>query len=77
MFTKCQNMLQGTSFFTKLQNLFYNHFNQINSESIATFQRVKVLKYYIAPDKAAYCVFTLFRGPEKAIKFISVPTKTQ
>ena len=31
----------------------------------------------IAPDKAAYCVFTQFRGPENAIKFISVRTKTQ
>ena len=30
-----------------------------------------------APDKAAYCVFTQFRGPENAIKFISVRTKTQ
>ena len=33
--------------------------------------------YNIAPDKAAYCVFTQFRGPENAIKFISVRTKTQ
>ena len=32
---------------------------------------------YIAPDKAAYCVFTQFREPENAIKFISVRTKTQ
>ena len=32
---------------------------------------------YIAPDKAAYCVFTQFCGPENAIKFISVRTKTQ
>ena len=31
----------------------------------------------IAPDKAAYCVFTQFRGPENAIKFISVCTKAQ
>ena len=31
----------------------------------------------IAPDKAAYCVFTQFRGPENAIKIISVRTKTQ
>ena len=31
----------------------------------------------IAPDKAAYCVFTQFRGPENAIKFISLRTKTQ
>ena len=31
----------------------------------------------IAPDKAAYCVFTQFRGPENAIKLISVRTKTQ
>ena len=34
-------------------------------------------KRYIAPDKAAYCVFTQFRGPENAIKLISVRTKTQ
>ena len=33
--------------------------------------------YIIAPDKAAYCVFTQFRGPENAIKLISVRTKTQ
>ena len=32
---------------------------------------------FIAPDKAAYCVFTQFRGPENAIKIISVRTKTQ
>ena len=32
---------------------------------------------YIAPDKAAYCIFTQFRGPENAFKFISVRTKTQ
>ena len=31
----------------------------------------------LAPDKAAYCVFTQFLGPENAIKFISVRTKTQ
>ena len=31
----------------------------------------------IAPDKAAYCVFTQFCGPENAIKIISVRTKTQ
>ena len=29
---------------------------------------------FIAPDKAAYCVFTQFRGPENAIKFISMRT---
>ena len=33
--------------------------------------------YVIAPDKAVYCVFTQFRGPENAIKLISVRTKTQ
>ena len=32
---------------------------------------------FIAPDKAAYCVFTQFPGPENAIRFISVHTKTQ
>ena len=31
----------------------------------------------IAPDKAGYCVFIQFRGPENAIKIISVRTKTQ
>ena len=31
---------------------------------------------FIAPDKAAYCVFTQFRERENAIKFISVRTKT-
>ena len=31
----------------------------------------------IAPDKAAYCVFTQFCERENAIKFISVRTKTQ
>ena len=31
----------------------------------------------IAPDKAAYYVFAQFHGPENAIKFISVCTKTQ
>ena len=36
-----------------------------------------VNKKIITPDKAAYCVFTQFRGPENAIKFISVRTKTQ
>ena len=33
--------------------------------------------YTIAPDKAAYCVFTQFCERENAIKFISVRTKTQ
>ena len=32
---------------------------------------------HIAPDKAVYCLFTQFGGPENAIKFISVRTKTQ
>ena len=31
---------------------------------------------FIAPDKAVYCLFTQFHGPENAIKFISVRTKT-
>ena len=31
----------------------------------------------IAPDKAAYCVFTHFHGLENAIELISVRTKTQ
>ena len=34
-------------------------------------------RYTIAPDKAAYCVFTQFCERENAIKFISVRTKTQ
>ena len=37
----------------------------------------KMLGFNIAPDKAAYCVFTQFRKRENAIKFISVRTKTQ
>ena len=40
-------------------------------------RRHKIVSLSIAPDKAAYCVFTQFRGPENAIKFISVRTKTQ
>ena len=35
------------------------------------------LYLHIAPDKAAYCVFTQFPGPENAIKIFSVRTKTQ
>ena len=31
----------------------------------------------MAPDKAAYCVFTQFLGPENAIKLISLRTKMQ
>ena len=38
---------------------------------------VNLKTHIIAPDKAAYCVFTQFRGPKNAIKFISVRTKTQ
>ena len=37
---------------------------------------VILLTFSIAPDKAAYCVFMQFRGPENAIKLISVRTKT-
>ena len=33
--------------------------------------------YCIAPDKAAYCVFTQLLRPQNAIKFIYVRTKTQ
>ena len=38
---------------------------------------IRISPLFIAPDKAAYCVFTQFRGPENAIKLISVRTKTQ
>ena len=31
----------------------------------------------MAPDKAAYCVFTQLLGPKNAIKLFSVRTKTQ
>ena len=43
------------------------------------FRKCKLFKHrkVIALDKAAYCVFTQFRGPENAIKLISVHTKTQ
>ena len=40
-------------------------------------KHVVVVVVNIAPDKAAHCVFTQFCGPENAIKFISVRTKTQ
>ena len=40
-------------------------------------QRTCFVIIHIAPDKAAYCVFTQFRGPDNAIKLISVRTKTQ
>ena len=36
---------------------------------------ITVMIAIIAPDKAAYCVFTQVRGPENAIKLISVRTK--
>ena len=47
------------------------------SEGVSTAFEPGYTRYRIAPDKAAYCVFTQFRGPENAIKFISVRTKTQ
>ena len=47
----------------RASRMFFSH-RDINAENIA-------------PDKAAYCVFTQFLGPENAIKFISVRTKTQ
>ena len=36
---------------------------------ICSLGQVKFLEIGIAPDKAAYCVFTQFRGPQK--KFIN------
>ena len=42
--------------------------------SVPVFLRATIA---IAPDKAAYCVFTQFLERENAIKFISVRTKTQ
>ena len=48
--------------------------NEINCEkAVQLASRVRG----IARDKAAYCVFTQVRGPENAIKLISVRTKTQ
>ena len=35
------------------------------------------VNYLIAPDKAAFCVFTQLLGPKNAIKLFSVRTKTQ
>ena len=41
------------------------------------FQLVLYSREDVAPDKAAYCVFTQFLEPKNAIKFISVRTKAQ
>ena len=50
----------------------------VHYATIARVARQSLLQHLcIAPDKAAYCVFTQFRGPENAIKLISVRTKTQ
>ena len=35
---------------------------------ILCFCLIRFFTVHIAPDKAAYCVFTQFRGPENAIK---------
>ena len=62
--------------YCKVQETFVN-------SAIVQKKIIKVLGWehfyfhIIAPDKAAYCVFTQFHGPENAIKFISVGTKTQ
>ena len=50
---------------------------QVESQARAYYVTQFTYKSYIAPDKAAYCVFTQFRERENAIKFISVRTKTQ
>ena len=50
----------------------HTHKSQTNSR-----HHEEIVEKTIAPDKAAYCVFTQFRGPENAIKFISVRTKMQ
>ena len=51
--------------------------NGKNSVFYTKIRRVLEESRIIAPDKAAYCVFTQFREPENEIKFISVRTKTQ
>ena len=55
-------------------------FGVLTAMNISEMHAKLVVSYYsfiIAPDKAAYCVFTQFRGPEIAIELISVRTKTQ
>ena len=55
------------------QNSHADSLVEFNLQAVA----MNKLSQYIAPDKAAYCVFTQFRECENAIKFISVRTKTQ
>ena len=58
-------------------NIFTSNMHTVNSLSYTVTAIQWKNNVIIAPDKAAYCVFTQFRGPENAIKFISVRTKTQ
>ena len=51
-------------------------FHKIHAGAVS-IEKDNYLTPGIAPDKAAYCVFTQFRERENAIKFISVRTKTQ
>ena len=53
------------------------HMTKIPLKSHFCCKKVTISSLCIAPDKAAYCVFTQLRGPENAIKLISVRTKTQ
>ena len=57
------------------------HFHSLLDPNVGLQTIIYVLvncnTHIIAPDKAAYCVYTQFRGPENAIKLIFVRTKTQ
>ena len=55
---------------------FYDDLTKIIFQLSSNF--IKQTSYlFIALDKAAYCEFTQFLGPENAIKFIAKRTKTQ
>ena len=51
--------------------------NTVDPGQLASDEALHCFPLCIAPDKAAYCVFTQFCERENAIKFISVHTKTQ
>ena len=56
----------------------YNKIRYFDTLERQTMGVIRVNKYAsIAPDKAAYCLFTQLLGPKNAIKLISMRTKTQ
>ena len=61
----------------RINNIIYFQIKHIFKLSDGAFYTNDTNHYDIALDKAAYCVFTQFRGPENAIKLISVRTKKQ